>query len=151
MLRTRKFGLSEIKLLIDAVSSSRFITKKKSNILGKKLAQLASENQRSELRRHIQATNRVKSENESIYYSVNTINDAISRRRKIQFQYSEYGPDLKETLKGDDEIYGGELYSVSPYALVWDNNHYYMVGLSDDRQEMPLILHSAHLCWLQLL
>ena len=119
----RQFEMPEMKLLVDAVSSSRFITKKKSNALGKKLA---SENQRSELRRHIQATNRVKSENESIYYSVNTINEAISRRKKILFQYIEYGPDLKEELKGD-----GEIYELSPYALLWNEDNYYVVGWSD--------------------
>lgn len=129
----RQFEMPELKLLVDAVSSSRFITKKKSNTLGKKLAQLASENQRSELRRHIQATNRVKSENESIYYSVNTINDAISRRKKIQFQYTEYGPDLKEILKGDEEI-----YELSPYALLWNEDNYYAVGWSDKHENVSV-------------
>ena len=122
----RQFELPELKLLVDAVSSSRFITKKKSNALGKKLAQLASENQRKELRRNIQATNRVKSENESIYYSVNTVNEAISRRKKIRFQYTEFGPDLKEVLRGD-----GEIYELSPYALLWNEDYYYVVGWSD--------------------
>lgn len=122
----RQFEVLELKLLVDAVSSSRFITKKKSNVLGKKLAQLASESQRKELRRHIQATNRVKSENESIYYSVNTVNEAINRRKKIRFQYSEYGPDLKEVLRGD-----GEVYELSPYALLWNEDYYYVVGWSE--------------------
>lgn len=141
----RQFEMPELKLLVDAVSSSRFITKKKSNVLGKKLAQLASESQRKELRRHIQATNRVKSENESIYYSVNTVNEAISRRKKIRFQYSEYGPDLKEVLRGD-----GEVYELSPYALLWNEDYYYVVGWSDkhdnvsvfrvDRLDRPMIL-----------
>ena len=122
----RQFELPELKLLVDAVASSRFITKKKSNALGKKLAQLASANQRKDLRRHIQATNRVKSENESIYYSVNIVNEAISRRKKIQFQYTEFGPDLKEILRGD-----GEIYELSPYALLWNEDYYYVVGWSD--------------------
>lgn len=122
----RQFEMPELKLLVDAVSSSRFITKKKSNVLGKKLAQLASESQRKELRRHIQATNRVKSENEAIYYSVNTVNEAIGRRRKIRFQYTEFGPDLKEVLRGD-----GEVYELSPYALLWNEDYYYVVGWSD--------------------
>ncbi|MBE6045555.1 MAG: WYL domain-containing protein [Clostridiales bacterium] len=141
----RQFEMPELKLLVDAVSSSRFITKKKSNVLGKKLAQLASENQRKELRRNIQATNRVKSENEAIYYSVNTVNEAISRRRKIRFQYTQYGPDLKEMLRGD-----GEVYELSPYALLWNEDYYYVVGWSDkhnnvsvfrvDRLDRPVIL-----------
>lgn len=129
----RQFEMPELKLLVDAVASSRFITKKKSNALGKKLAQLASENQRKDLRRHIQATNRVKSENESIYYSVNTVNEAISRRKKISFQYTEFGPDLKEVLRGD-----GEVYELSPYALLWNEDYYYVVGWSDKHNNVSV-------------
>jgi len=129
----RQFEMPELKLLVDAVSSSRFITKKKSSALGKKLAQLASESQRKELRRHIQATNRVKSENEAIYYSVNTVNEAIGRRKKIQFQYTEFGPDLKEVLRGD-----GEVYELSPYALLWNEDYYYVVGWSDKHENVSV-------------
>ena len=129
----RQFELPELKLLVDAVASSRFITKKKINALGKKLAQLASENQRKDLRRHVQATNRVKSENESIYYSVNTVNEAISRRKKIRFQYTEFGPDLKEVLRGD-----GEVYELSPYALLWNEDYYYVVGWSDKHNNVSV-------------
>ena len=129
----RQFELPELKLLVDAVASSRFITKKKSNSLGKKLAQLASENQRKDLRRHIQATNRIKSENESIYYSVNTLNEAISRRKKVRFQYTEFGPDLKEVLRGD-----GEVYELSPYALLWNEDYYYVVGWSDKHDNVSV-------------
>ena len=129
----RQFEMPELKLLVDAVASSRFITKKKSNTLGKKLAQLASENQRKELRRHIQATNRVKSENEAIYYSVNTINEAINRRKKIRFQYTEFGPDLKEIFRGD-----GEAYELSPYALLWNEDYYYVVGWSDKHNNVSV-------------
>lgn len=129
----RQFEMPELKLLVDAVSSSRFITKKKSNALGKKLTQLASENQRKELRRNIQATNRVKSENEAIYYSVNTVNEAINRRRKIRFQYTEFGPDLKEILRGD-----GEVYELSPYALLWNEDYYYVVGWSDKHRNVSV-------------
>ena len=129
----RQFEMPELQLLVDAVSSSRFITKKKSNVLGKKLAQLASENQRKDLRRHIQATNRIKSENESIYYSVNTLNEAISRRKKVRFQYTEFGPDLKEVLRGD-----GEVYELSPYALLWNEDYYYVVGWSDKHDNVSV-------------
>lgn len=129
----RHFEMPELKLLIDAVSSSRFITKKKSQVLSKKLAQLASEGQRKDLRRNIQATNRAKSENESIYYSVNTVNEAINRRRKIQFQYTEYGPDLEIVLRGD-----GEVYELSPYAMLWNEDHYYVVGWSDKHENVSV-------------
>ena len=122
----RQFEPTELKLLIDAVSSSRFITKRKSNALGRKLTCLASEHQRKDLQRHIQATNRVKSQNEAIYYSVDLVNEAITRRKRIRFQYTEFGPDLKEVLRGD-----GEVYELSPYALLWNEDYYYVVGWSD--------------------
>lgn len=122
----RQFEMPELKLLIDAVGSSRFITEKKSRELAKKLAELASENQRKELRRHVQATNRVKSQNEAIYYSVNTINEAIVKRRKITFQYTEYSPALEQVFHND-----GEVYVLSPYGLLWNEDFYYVVGWSE--------------------
>ncbi len=141
----RLFELPELKLLIDAVASSRFITKKKSSELSKKLSSLASGPQKKALRRQIQATNRVKSNNESIYYMVDTINAAINRRKKIEFQYSDYSPKLKPVLRGD-----GEVYELSPYALLWNEDYYYVVGWSDkhanvstfrvDRMVMPKML-----------
>ena len=86
---TRDFQVSELKLLIDAVSSSRFLTKKKSDELKKKLTGLASVHQRKLLTRHIYTTNVVKQRNESIYYTVDRINDAIEAKRKINFRIIE--------------------------------------------------------------
>ena len=125
-LGKREFEMSELKLLIDAVSSSRFITTKKSHDLGRKLADLASDNQKKELRRNVYATNRIKNSNESIYGMVDTINDAINRKRKIRFQYREYTGELKPGLRHD-----GEVYELSPYALYWNQDFYYVVGWSD--------------------
>ena len=122
----RLFEMPELKLLIDAVSSSRFITQKKSKELGKKLSSLTSEHQRKELRRNINATNRIKPSNETIYYSVNTVNEAITQRKKICFQYNEYTPELVEVLRND-----GEIYELSPYGLLWNQDYYYVVGWSD--------------------
>ena len=146
MLRTRKFGLSEIKLLIDAVSSSQFISGEKNEKLIGKLLRMVSKHQTDKIRRHLYIPEKIKTENQQIYCIVDLITDAINEGKRIRFRYFDYNGEKEKYLCN-----GGELYSVSPYALVWDNNHYYMVGLSDDRQEMPLILHSAHLCWLQLL
>ena len=146
MLRTRKFGLSEIKLLIDAVSSSQFISEEKNAKLIGKLLSMVSKHQTDKIRRHLYTPERFKTEDQQIYCIVDLITDAINEGKRIRFRYFDYNGEKEKYLCN-----GGELYSVSPYALVWDNNHYYMVGLSDDRQEMPLILHSAHLCWLQLL
>lgn len=129
--RSREFTLPELKLLIDAVSSSRFITKKKSHDLGFKLAELASEHQRPELRRNVYATNRVKNSNEAIYAMVDTINDAINSKKKIRFQYTEFDADLKPVLRND-----GELYELSPYALFWNEDYYYVVGWSDKHENV---------------
>ena len=109
----RQFEMTELKLLIDAVSASRFITQKKSRELGKKLSDLASENQKKDLRRNINATNRIKPKNETIYYSVDTVNEAITHRRKIRFQYTDYSSKLEEILRN-----GGEIYELSPYGLL---------------------------------
>lgn len=124
--RNREFSLPELKLLIDAVSASRFITRKKSHDLGLKLADLASEHQKPELRRNVYATNRVKNSNEFIYGMVDTINDAINNKKKITFQYNEFNADLKSILRND-----GEVYELSPYALFWNEDFYYVVGWSD--------------------
>ena len=129
----RLFELPELKLLIDAVSSSRFITQKKSGELGKKLTSMASENQRKELHRHIYATNRVKTSNEEIYYTVDTINRAITAKKKIAFRYSEYDADKKKTLRNH-----GEVYELSPYALFWNEDFYYVVGYSQKHSNVSV-------------
>lgn len=141
----RGFELPELKLLIDAVSSSRFITQKKSTELVGKLSALASEPQRQELKRNVYATERVKSANERIYYTVDTINNAINQERQISFQYTEYTADKKVVLRND-----GEVYVLSPYALFWNEDFYYVIGWSDkhenvsafrvDRMHRPMIL-----------
>ena len=122
----REFTLPELKLLIDAVSSSRFITTKKSHDLGVKLSELASENQKKELRRNVYATNRVKNSNEAIYGMVDTINEAINSHRVIKFRYREYTGELKPSLRN-----GGEVYELSSYALFWNEDYYYVVGWSE--------------------
>ena len=125
-MRERELTLAELKILIDAVLSSRFITKKKSRDLGIKLAELASENQKKELKRNVYATNRVKNSNEAIYGMVDLINEAINRKKRIRCQYREYTGELKPVLRND-----GEVYELSPYALYWNQDFYYVVGWSD--------------------
>ena len=101
----RSFEQAELKLLIDAVSSSRFITLKKSKDLCRKIMVLSSTSGKKELQRNIYATNRIKSKNESLLYIVDTVNEAIIRKKKIAFQYMEYAPDKKKILRNDGEIY----------------------------------------------
>lgn len=122
----RVFELPELKLLVDAVSSSRFITQKKSRELSKKITSLAGEHDRSELNRHVYATNRIKATNENILYIVDAVNEAIRRRKKLSFQYLEYTPEKQRILRNN-----GEVYVISPYALFWNEDYYYMVGWSD--------------------
>lgn len=108
----REFEQAELKLLVDAVSSSRFITQRKSRIITKKIMSLSSINGREELKRNIYAADRIKADNESFLYIVDAVNEAITRKRKISFQYTDYTPEKKKILKND-----GEVYTLSPYAL----------------------------------
>ncbi|MDO4860266.1 MAG: WYL domain-containing protein [Bacillota bacterium] len=130
---SRHFEVPELKLLIDAVSSSRFITQKKSEQLVKKLTELASVNQKSELKRHLYATNRVKTSNESIFYTVDTINQAITQKRKITFKYTEYDGEKNIVFRN-----GGEVYELSPYALFWNEDYYYVVGYSEKHENVSV-------------
>lgn len=127
----RSFEIPELKLLIDAVQSSRFISKKKSKELIKKLTALASDTQAKQLNRHITATGRVKTSNENTYYIVDAITDAINDKKKIEFQYEEYNGKKEKILRND-----GEVYVLSPYSLFWNEDFYYVVGYSDKRERI---------------
>jgi len=126
---SRNFEIPELKMLIDAVSSSRFITKKKSEELIRKIALLAGDAQYDQMNRHIVATGRAKSDNKKIYYIVDTITDAINQKKKIQFKYTEYNADKEKVFRHD-----GEIYTLSPYVLYWNEDYYYVVGYSDKRE-----------------
>lgn len=128
-LGSRRFELPEIRLLIDAVSASRFITPEKSAALIGKLTGMVSRMQAEKLRRHMYSADHVKSDNRQIYYIVDAITDAINEGKKIRFQYFDYNGDKEKCLRHD-----GAEYSVSPYALVCDDSLYYMCGYSDARQ-----------------
>lgn len=104
-LGARLFEMPELKLLIDATQSSRFITRKKSTELIRKLTSLASVNQQKQLSRHVYSTWKIKPKNESIYYFVDLINTAIEKHRKISFNIIEYDGSKNEVLRGDGETY----------------------------------------------
>lgn len=127
----RDFDIPEIKLLIDAVMSSKFITKAKSDELVAKLTELAGPYKARELKRNLVVDGRIKPENEQVYMIVDAINDAINRRRKIRFQKVEYNVKKERVLH-----HGGETYVFSPYSLVWDGDYYYVVGYSDKYQSV---------------
>lgn len=131
---SRQFEMPELKLLIDAVSSSRFITDKKSRELTKKLTELASVNQKKELRRHVHAAGgRVKPKNEGIYYIVNDINEAINSHKRIAFKYYEYDGEKNRVYRNN-----GDQYELSPYDMIWNDDFYYVVGYSKEHNNVSV-------------
>ena len=127
----RDFDIPEVKLLIDAVMSSKFITKAKSDQLVSKLTELAGPYKARELKRNLIVDRRIKPENEQVYMIVDAINEAINARKKIRFQKVEYNVKKERVLH-----HGGEEYVFSPYSLVWDGDYYYVVGYSDKYQSI---------------
>lgn len=123
---SRLFQLPELKLLVDAVESSHFVTPQKSRMLIQKLGQLASSAQAARLNRSIYMDGTPKPENEAIYYIVDTLQTAIQERKQVFFQYYEYLPTKEKILK-----HGGYRYQFSPYALIWNRDFYYVVGWSE--------------------
>lgn len=127
---SRRLELPELKLLIDAVESSKFITKKKSDVLIEKIHTLTSPGQVSKLKRNNYVADRIKPDNEQIYYIVDTINDAINEGKQISFQYYDYTGLKKKVLKNK-----GEVYKLSPYHLLWNGDYYYVVGYSEKKSK----------------
>ena len=119
----REFELPELKLLVDAVQSSKFITENKSRELIRKLEKLGGRGNADILSRQVFILNRPKTENETIYYNVDDIHTAIYENREITFQYAEWTVEKKLRLKKD-----GALYVVSPWALTWNAENYYLVA-----------------------
>lgn len=124
----REFQIAELKLLVDSVQASRFITERKSRQLIKKLENLAGRPQAGELNRQVLITGRIKSMNESIYYNVDEINKAINNDSQITFQYFQWDMNREPSLK-----YGGKKYIVSPWGLVLNEENYYLVGFEDGK------------------
>lgn len=123
---SRDFEFPELKLLVDAVQCARFITRKKSEELIRKLETLASKEEARQLQRQVFVLNRIKTKNENIYYSVDQIHTAISQNAKIRFQYYEWTVSKKMHLRRD-----GMFYEISPWALTWDDENYYLIGYDD--------------------
>lgn len=133
----RDFQVSELKLLIDAVQSSKFITEKKSLELIKKVESLAGENEAKLLQNQVIVSNRVKTSNETIYYNVDRLHDAISKCRAVTYFYNEWVLDLGSTEKLKlRRRHGGELYNVSPYALCWDDENYYLIAFDHKNRQI---------------
>lgn len=120
---SREFELPELKLLVDVVQASRFITQRKSRELIQKLEQFVSAKEATQLQRQVYVAGRVKTENESIYYNVDFIHRAIQENRQISFHV--YGMDAGSEA-GPRK--GGERYVISPWALSWNDENYYLIG-----------------------
>lgn len=120
---SREFELPELKLLVDAIQSSKFITERKSNALIKKLEKLVSKYDAQKLQRQVYVSGRIKTMNESIYYNVDAIHNAITENRKIKFQYFQWNVKKEMELRHD-----GAFYHISPWGLSWDHENYYLVG-----------------------
>ena len=119
----RRFELPELKLLVDSVQSAKFITDKKSNALIKKLEGMVSKYEARKLQRQVIISGRIKAMNESIYYNVDKLHEAIGTDRQIRFKYFRWNINKEMELRKD-----GAWYQVSPWALMWDDENYYLVG-----------------------
>ena len=123
-LASREFEVAELKLLVDAVQSSRFITEKKSRELIGKLERLVSRHEASQLQRQVYVAGRVKTENESIYYQIDTLHKAIQSNQQIRFSYMEW--NRKKQLVAKSKV-----YQVSPWILMWKDENYYLVAYDE--------------------
>lgn len=125
------FELTELKLLVDSVQSSKFITGRKTAALTKKIESLTSEYNAQMLERQVIVRNRVKTMNESVYYSVDAISTAISADRCISFKYYDYTVRKERFFR-----HSGAVYTVSPFALVWDDENYYLIAYDHSNEEL---------------
>ena len=141
--------MPELKILIDAIQSAKFITANQSAELSKRIASLASCHELESLNRHITVEDRYKSQNVQSLYIVDAINTAINKEKKISFRYFSYSPTKRKVPR-----HGGEMYAFSPYYLVWNGDHYYTVGYSEKHKgigsfrvdrfmEVPIIMDDA--------
>ena len=136
-LVSRDFTLEEIKLLIDAVQSSKFITLKKSRELIRKIERLTSENQAKELHRQVIVANRVKNSNEDIYRNIDSINRAINNKKKIGFFYNQWAVSRTGARKVVRvRRHDGMRYLLTPKALTWDDENYYLIAYDKEADKL---------------
>ena len=130
----RKLSMPDLQILVDAVSAAQFIPQNRSEELIEELSSMAGPSHVSELRPQILVSEHVKAKNRNMIYAVQEIRRAIDRNKKIRFRYLEYNTDKQQVRKhqGTDE----EWYVVSPYATVWNDDRYYLVGWSDKREKV---------------
>lgn len=130
-LGSRDFELPELKLLVDSVQSAKFITDKKSAELIRKLESLVSKYEGRQLHRQVIIAGRIKTMNESIYYNVDKIHTAIGDNKMIRFKYCDW--NLKKQM---EPRYDGKWYTMSPWALMWDDEKYYLVAYDSKHEDI---------------
>lgn len=128
---SRNFELPELKLLVDAVQSAKGLTDKKSSELIKKLEGMVSKYEAKQLNRQVYIAGRVKTMNESVYYNIDAIHEAITADRQIRFKYFKWDLQKKMKLRKN-----GEWFQVSPWLLLWDNEYYYLVAYDSENEKI---------------
>ena len=128
---TRQFEVPELKLLVDAVSSSRFISAGKSENLINKISSLGSVYQKEQIVPRIYTADRIKTDNPQLYYVIDKLIEAVQTKRQVRFQYTEYDADKNKILRND-----GEIYVNSPYGCLWNDDFYYLVGYSEKHEKV---------------
>ena len=127
----RDFEIAELKLLVDAIQSSKFMTEKKSAELIKKLGSLVSTYDAKQLQRQVYVVGRAKTLNENIFYNIDAIHNAIGANFRIRFQYFQWNVKKEMEIRRN-----GEFYEVSPWALLWEDENYYLIGFDFYSQEI---------------
>lgn len=130
-MASREFEIPELKLLVDAVSSSRFISAARSEQLIGKLTAMASEYEKEQITPRIFTGDRIKANNPHLYYVVDMLIQAVQNKKKVRFQYGEFDADKHKVLRND-----GEIYINSPYGCLWNDDFYYLVGYSEKREKV---------------
>ena len=141
------FELPELKLLVDAVYTSKFITARKTKTLIDKLGRFTSQWQQEELDRQVQVSGRIKSQDEAILYTVDTLHSAITAGVQVRFKYCDWTLEKKMKPRHD-----GRFYQVSPWTLVWENGNYYLIAYTEgmlrhyrvDKMQRAEALPDAH-------
>ena len=128
---SREFEVAELKLLVDAIQSSKFITQKKSEILIKKLQRLVSVHEAKQLQHHLYMAGRSKTGNENILYTVDTIHNALNQNKQISFLYFQWNTKKQMQLKKN-----GNRYLVSPWGVCWEDENYYLIAYDEQKKEI---------------
>ena len=127
----RQFDVPELKLLVDAVSSSRFISAGRSENLIDKISSLGSIYQKEQIKPRIYAADRINTDNPQLYYVIDKLIEAVQTDRQVRFRYTEYDADKNKVLRND-----GEIYVNSPYGCLWNDDFYYLIGYSEKHRKV---------------